>query len=123
QHLGSTERWTGDVFPGGVADEASEVADEKHHLVAEVLKAPHPAEEQGVAEVEVRAARVKARLYDERLLLLVGAPQLGLQLLSDVQLDSAAGDFGKLLVGRGTAQRRGHLGLEHLAQLSLKAPR
>src|SRR2546429_665274 len=53
--------------PGGIADQPGEVADQEDHGVAEVLEVFQLADQDGVAQVDVRRRGVETRLDPERL--------------------------------------------------------
>jgi hypothetical protein len=77
-----------------VADHRREVADDEHGLMAEILELPELAQHDGVAQVEVRPARVAAELDDERPAGLLGLLQLlGEGVFGEDLLDAAANLF------------------------------
>ena len=53
--------------PGRIADARSEVADEKDHVVAELLELPELLQQHGVAEMEIGGGGIEARLHAQRL--------------------------------------------------------
>ena len=54
------------VLAGRIADHPREIADQKDHLVAEVLELAHLVDQHGVAEVQIGSGRIETRLDPER---------------------------------------------------------
>ena len=50
-----------------VADQRSEIADEKNHRMPQLLKVPQLAHQHGVPQVQVGSSGIKARLHAQRL--------------------------------------------------------
>src|SRR5690606_4494885 len=88
-----------------VADARGEVADDEDGPVAEVLELAQLAEDDGVADVEVRPRGVHAELDEEGLSGLDRAFQLGLQGGLGEDVGRAAAEVPELLVG---GEERGH---------------
>ena len=74
------ERHTRLRLAGGVADHAGKVADEKDHLMPEVLKMLELVNQDRMAEVEIRRRGIKPRLDAEWTLFLDRTSQLRFQL-------------------------------------------
>ena len=55
------------ALAGGIADQTGEIADEKDHLMTQVLKIFQFLDEHGVAQVKVRGGGVKAGFHAQRL--------------------------------------------------------
>ena len=91
-YLGGGQRRPGGIAAGRIADEPGEVADEKDHLVPELLKLTHFVQKHRVPEVQIRRRRVEARLDAQRPPLAQLRQKLGL----DEHLARAALDLGKL---------------------------
>src|SRR5690606_13837754 len=100
-HVLAAERLAGGALAGRVADHPGEVADQEHHLVAEVLELAHLVQQHRVAQVQVGGGRVEPGLDPQR------APQLepGLQLLA---LEDLVGAAGEQLQGGGVEVGLGH---------------
>ena len=62
----SSVRGGGFALARGVADQPGEVADEKNHLVPQVLKVLELLNEDGVAQVQIRGGGVEPGLDPER---------------------------------------------------------
>ena len=81
--------------------------------MAELLEAPQPREQEAVAQVQIGAGGIEAHLDDQRLSRGVAARELLLQLLGDVEIHRAPGDFLELLLGCCLPQcARAHEGAE-----------
>jgi len=70
------ERRARAVAPGRVADQAGEVADQKDHLMPQVLQLAHLVQHHGVTQVDVGRRRVQPQLDAQRLAGGFGAGQL-----------------------------------------------
>src|SRR5207249_11408391 len=88
----------GHVLPGGTADQPGEVSDQEEHSVAKVLEVVQLADQDGVAQVDVRRRGVETRLYPERLAGPRRTFELRTQLLKADRLFRALGQVGELLV-------------------------
>jgi hypothetical protein len=98
QDLLARQRRAGRVLAAGVADHAGEVADQEHHVVAEVLEVAQLVDQHGMAEVQVRRGRVKAGLDAQ------GAA--GFQLVDELGLDQQ-------FVGAALDQRQLGVDIDH----------
>jgi hypothetical protein len=60
------QRLTGHVLAGRIADHAGEVADQEHHVVAEILELAQLVDEDRVAQVQIWGRGVEAGLHPQR---------------------------------------------------------
>ena len=84
----------GDVAACGIADHGRTVADDENHGMAEILKMLHLADEDGVAEVQVRGGRVEADFHAQR----TAEGQARFEVLFADELHEAFLKIGDLLV-------------------------
>ena len=73
------QRFPGEVPAARIADETGEIADQEHHVMAELLELTHLVEEHGVPEVEVGRRGVETRLDAQRFAALELCDQISLQ--------------------------------------------
>ena len=66
EHVVARKRLARDVLATRVADHAGEIADQKNHLMAEILKLAHLVEQHRVTQVQVRRSRVETGFHTQR---------------------------------------------------------
>ena len=100
RHFLGRHRLARHVLPGRIADQAGEIADQENHRVAEILKMFELADQNGVAQVDVRRGGIEARLHAQRLAGFLRALELGAQFFDANGLFRAFGEVRELFVNR-----------------------
>ncbi|MNE45965.1 hypothetical protein D3C80_1402830 [compost metagenome] len=62
QHLITRQRWPGCTLATRITDHSGKVANQKNHLMAQLLKLPQLIDKNGMPEVEIRRRRIETRL-------------------------------------------------------------
>src|SRR5262249_33968072 len=84
-NVGARELRPGRLFPRGIADHRSKVADDEHDAVARVLEMAHLSEKHGVPQMDIRRRRIEAHVARERT-----ARELAREVIRIDQIDRAA---------------------------------
>ena len=117
------QRRAGAVAPGRVADQAGEVADEKDHLMPQVLQLAHLVEHHCVADMDVRCGRVQPQFDAQGLAGGLGTAQFFHPFGLRNQLFTAAQGHGQRLLngvgqGRSGGKRLIHKGFRYISGFS-----
>ena len=66
QHLFTRQGWSRRIFTAGVTDHPRKIPDQEQCVMPEILQLAHLVEQHGMAEMQIRRSRIKARLDTQR---------------------------------------------------------